>query len=169
MTWNKLLRDDVPEEYEVGTPEYEDYLRNNKPDDFIQYQDLKNKLTRSVSDLDSLQNPYNVVTDAEKKLNKADTDLHNAERGKASLESQKAELESDRTNNAFSANKDKYLELMAYWDMLESHWKSHKFTLAANKMRDKFLDGFKDGNSKAQQMSQEYFNEYIAKYGSRAA
>lgn len=61
-------------------------------------------------------------------------------------------------------HKDKYLELMAFWDMLETFNKSHRFTLAADKMRKKFLANFNTGTSKAQQMQDEFTVEYIKQH-----
>lgn len=92
--------------------------------------------------------------------------------GEKTLKAQKVKLE----NNAQEWDEkhtDKYMELMAFWDMLESFWKSHQLTFAANKMRDNFLkerDGAeyldKDGKprSKAKKMSDEYLASYLLKY-----
>lgn len=65
-------------------------------------------------------------------------------------------------------HKDKYLELMAFWDMLETFTKSHQFTLAADKMRKKFLANFNTGASKAQQIQNEFTAAYANKYQNAA-
>ena len=92
--------------------------------------------------------------------------------GEKTLKAQKIKLE----NNAQEwddKHTDKYMELMAFWDMLESFWKSHQLTFAANKMRDNFLKERndakyldKDGKprSKAKKMSDEYLAQYLKKY-----
>lgn len=77
-------------------------------------------------------------------------------------QSRAAHKKSDTWNDKHN---DKYVELMAYWDMLESFGKSHQFTFAANRMRDKFLA--KDqttGKSKADVMSAEFLKKYKEKY-----
>lgn len=96
--------------------------------------------------------------------------------GDKTLKAQKAKLE----NNAQNWDKehtDKYMELMAFWDMVESFWKSHQLTFAANKMRDNFLKERDDANyldangkprSKAKKISDEYLAKYLKKYQNAA-
>lgn len=168
---NKLMNDlrawvnlvNVPDDFEPGTPEFEDYLQNNSPDDFIQYNDLKNQLTQNMNDLNTLQKPFDAVRKAEKDFDAANNELNRAKNAKNSMEAQKSALENER-QAMDNGNQDKYLELMAFWDMLESHWKSHQLTFASDKMRKKFLEGYKDGKSKAQQISAEYLASYMSKY-----
>lgn len=80
-----------------------------------------------------------------------------------SLTTQKNSVDND-ISNLKGANPDKYLELMAFWDMLESHWKSHQFALSAKFMRNKFLENYKDGTSKAQVMQIDFAEAYKQKY-----
>ncbi len=82
--------------------------------------------------------------------------LHDIQRYEYAVEEQKTVADlPDGTNQWDKDHPDKYMELMAFWDMLESFWKSHQFTFAANKMRDKFL---KNGKNV------QVFNEYRARH-----
>lgn len=64
----------------------------------------------------------------------------------------------DGTNQWDKDHPDKYMELMAYWDMLESYWKSHQLTFAADKMRKNFLNG------KARTVTSTYLSNYTKRY-----
>lgn len=75
--------------------------------------------------------------------------LHDIQLYEYAVEEQKTVAEWDKDHP------DKYMELMAFWDMLESFWKSHQFTFAANKMRDNFLKSGKNV---------KVFNEYRARH-----
>lgn len=55
---------------------------------------------------------------------------------------------------------DKYLQLMAFWDMLESFGKSHHLTFAADQMRKRFLTNYNTGNSRAQMTQALYESKY---------
>lgn len=82
--------------------------------------------------------------------------LHDIQRYEYAAEEQKTVADlPDGTNQWDKDHPDKYMELMAFWDMLESFWKSHQFTFAANKMRDNFLKNGKNVN---------VFNEYRARH-----
>jgi hypothetical protein len=82
--------------------------------------------------------------------------LHDIQRYEYDAEEQKTVADlPDGTNQWDKDHPDKYMELMAFWDMLESFWKSHQFTFAANKMRDNFL---KNGKNV------QVFNEYRARH-----
>ena len=96
--------------------------------------------------------------------------------GNKTLNAQKIKLENN-VQNWNDKHTDKYMELMAFWDMLESFWKSHQFTFAANKMRDNFLQERTDSKyvdadgkprSPAKKMSDEYLAKYLGKYQNAA-
>ncbi len=60
------------------------------------------------------------------------------------------------------AHPDRYTELMGYWDMLESHWKSHRFTFSAKALQDRF-HSTRPGN--ANDVWNESLRQYHAQYG----
>lgn len=60
------------------------------------------------------------------------------------------------------AHPDRYTELMGYWDMLESHWKSHRFTFSAKALQDRFHSA-RPGN--ANDVWNESLRQYRAQYG----
>jgi len=102
------------------------------------------QLTPHINDVDK----YKIVLD---KLNDAQENIDAWNAQKTNLETKKTTWNDDHT--------DKYMELMAFWDMLESHWKSHQFTLSAKWMRDKFLENNKNTS---------VFDAYKAKYQNAA-
>lgn len=113
-----------------------------------------------------------VIKDRLKKNQDLLQNYNDLEFGKKTLNAQKIKLE----NNAKDwddKHTDKYMELMAFWDMLESFWKSHRLTFAADKMRDnflkerddaKYLDDKGNPRSKAKKISDEYLAKYLDKY-----
>ena len=158
-----MLKDDVPEDCEIGSAEFKRYLQVSNPGDYTQYEALENSVLQHKAELEALQQPYADVNKAQAEFQKADNNLAHAEQDKVSLEAQKLNLENEKT--AWDAgHPDKYLELMAYWDMLESFGKSHQFTLASKNMRNKFLDN-SHGPSKAQQVTEQFLEAYRNKYG----
>ncbi len=160
-TWLNLM--DVPEEYQFGTPEFDDYLRTNQPDDFIQYEQLKNNWQMYQQQLNDLGLPLKQLNEAEQNFDASDAKWNQEQRNLDSMQTQKSLLENSRTL-VMSDNSDKFLDQMAIWDMLETHWKTHQFTLSASRMRKKFLEGYKDGTSKAQQKQAQYIEMYRNKY-----
>ncbi len=73
--------------------------------------------------------------------------------------------EKDKVDHWDENHKDKYMELMAYWDMLESFGKSHQFTLAADLMRKKFLKkNAMTGKSKAETVTADFLTKYQQRY-----
>ena len=68
----------------------------------------------------------------------------------------------DAVTNWADEHKDKFRELIAYWDMLESVGKSHSFTLGSMSAKRKaYIKDFARGTSQAQ----NDFNAYLAQYG----
>ena len=80
-----------------------------------------------------------------------------------SLNDQKNDLLNQQTNWKDN-HPDEYVELMGYWDMLESFGKSHQFTLASHRMRKKFLKDYNNNNSKAQHTVASFINKYQQRY-----
>ena len=80
-----------------------------------------------------------------------------------SLNDQKNDLLNQQTNWK-DDHPDEYVELMGYWDMLESFGKSHQFTLASHRMRKKFLKDYNNNNSKAQHTVVSFINKYQQRY-----
>ena len=125
--------------------------------------DVANKNTHMANDKNKIDT-YQTFLD---KSNEAQDNID-------ALNTQKQQLtDAQKTWKEDHKDKDKYMELMAFWDMLESFWKSHQLTFAANKMRDKFLMERSDAEyldadgkprSKAKKMSDEYLAKYLDKY-----
>ncbi len=106
-----------------------------------------------------------------------ETDLTNAENalsamapGAAGYDDLKADIDlykdsksrKDAVTNWRDDHKDKFRELIAYWDMLESVGKSHSFTLGSMSAKRKaYIKDFARGTSQAQ----NDFNAYLAQYG----
>ncbi len=80
-----------------------------------------------------------------------------------SLNDQKNDLLNQQTNWKDN-HPDEYVELMGYWDMLESFGKSHQFTLASHRMRKKFLKDYNNNNSKAQHTEALFIDKYERRY-----
>lgn len=77
---------------------------------------------------------------------------------------EQAKIEQGRVATWEADHKDKYAELMAFWDMLESFGKSHQLTFAAGQMRKHFLQNYNTGNSKAQIKEEKFFAEHQHRY-----
>lgn len=137
--------------------------------------DLSDEINNDIALLNNpatLPTAIPVIQDRIRKNQELLQNYNDLQFGEKTLKAQKIKLE----NNAQEwddKHTDKYMELMAFWDMLESFWKSHQLTFAANKMRDNFLkerNGAeyldKDGKprSKAKKMSDEYLAQYLKKY-----
>ena len=154
---------DYPEVYQYGSPEFESYLSRDDTDLFEKYRDIKNKRDAAFNKLNELRKPYEDVEKAKKQLDMAESEFENAKKGKESMEAQKSELENAR--DAINDDKgDQYLDLMAFWDMLETHYISHRFTLSAKAMRNGFLDNYAKDGSQAHQISQEFLSAYHERY-----
>ena len=73
-----------------------------------------------------------------------------------------AKTRQDKEDNWAKNHKDKYQELIAYWDMLESVGKTHAFTLGSmNIKRKDMLKDWSLGKSKAQNQA----SAYLASFG----
>lgn len=106
-----------------------------------------------------------------------DTDLQNAETALAAMavgapgyDDLKSDIDlykdsksrKDAVTNWDAEHQDKFRELIAYWDMLESVGKSHSFTLGSMSIKRKaYIKDFARGTSQAQ----NDFNAYLAQYG----
>ena len=141
---------------------------------FIKLKDLIKQLTSKMdANQDLLDNDAEKINGYRTLLKESD-DVNDRVTG---LNEQKASMQSVQDTWA-DDHKDKYVELMAFWDMLETFDKSHQLTLAAKKMRKNFLDVEKnkdaDGNqivgddgkpiNKAQSVSNEFLAWYKQKY-----
>ena len=141
--------------------------------------DLSNKINDDITLLNSPATPATEIPEIQDKIRKNQELLQNyndLQFGNKTLNAQKIKLENN-VQNWNDKHTDKYMELMAFWDMLESFWKSHQFTFAANKMRDNFLQERTDSKyvdadgkprSPAKKMSDEYLAKYLGKYQNAA-
>ncbi len=140
----------------------------------IKLKDLIEQLTSKMdANQDLLDNDAEKINGYRTLLKESD-DVNDRVTG---LNEQKASMQSVQDTWA-DDHKDKYVELMAFWDTLETFNKSHQLTLAAKKMRKNFLDVEKNkdanGNqivgddgkpiNKAQSVSNEFLAWYKKKY-----
>lgn len=77
---------------------------------------------------------------------------------------EQAKIEQGRVATWEADHQDKYAELMAFWDMLESFGKSHQLTFAAGQMRKNFLKGYDRGTSRAQVMPVDFLSKRQRRY-----
>ncbi|MBO4672226.1 MAG: hypothetical protein J5608_01065 [Alphaproteobacteria bacterium] len=132
-----------------------------KRDDLTTHDNSMPPLTRQQQDLqDEIESLNNSISDKQQMLQDFQDKKQDVLKSKRQLRD--ARNEHDKWDDT---HKDRYLELMAYWDMLESFWKSHQLTLAAGNMRDNFLHGFnqdKDDNpvSKAKILEMRNLERY---------
>lgn len=121
-------------------------------------------LNRQITaEQDEIQRLDNYITPRQNMLQ----DFQDKKENVLDLKSQKRELQNIH-DTWDDKHKDQYVELMAYWDMLESFWKSHQLTFAADKMRKNFLKDYDKGNSKAQTLSVDFLAKYKKKYNMAA-
>ena len=119
--------------------------------------DLSDKINDDITLLNSPITPATGIPGIQDRIKQNQELLQNyndLQFGNKTLNAQKIKLENN-VQNWNEKHTDKYMELMAFWDMLESFWKSHQFTFAANKMRDNFLKSGKNV---------QVFNEYRARH-----
>ena len=136
---------------------------------------LSNKINDDITLLNSPATPATEIPEIQDKIRKNQELLQNyndLQFGNKTLNAQKIKLENN-VQNWNDKHTDKYMELMAFWDMLESFWKSHQFTFAANKMRDNFLQErtdskYLDADGKPRSPAKKMFDEYLAKYQNAA-
>lgn len=141
--------------------------------------DLSDKINDDITLLNSPITPATGIPGIQDRIKQNQELLQNyndLQFGNKTLNAQKIKLENN-VQNWNEKHTDKYMELMAFWDMLESFWKSHQFTFAANKMRDNFLQERTDSKyvdadgkprSPAKKMSDEYLAKYLGKYQNAA-
>lgn len=93
----------------------------------------------------------------------ADIDLYNKSvRNQHDAPIELAQIAARQANRAADPANDKFRELVAYWNRLESVGKTHAFTLGSMKVkRDAMLKDWEKGTSKAQ----TEFNTYLGSFG----
>ena len=128
-------------------------LKELHPDEIDKLDKKIKALEKDISDRQSVIDSDQLIIDAFNDTNKEVNGLLSQKQDAQKID-----------NGWDNAHKDEYMELMAYWDMLETFSKSHQFTFAADKMRKKFLNGYNKGNSKAQQLTADFLNKYKQKY-----
>ena len=147
----------------------------------LQKQQLESEITqldRDITDINNeITNKNHQIAGDKSKIDRYQTVLDKSDDAQNNIDAlniQKQQLsDAGLTWQEDHKDKDKYMELMAFWDMLESFWKSHQFTFAANKMRDKFLQErndpkYLDADGKPRSPAKKMFDEYLAKYQNAA-
>lgn len=161
----------TPAGYTPGTREFAEYWKNTEPQSYNAYVDFRKSLAGDRHELETIQKTYQNVNNAQQEFDKAeqdfvtaDSEYQHAEQDKQSMIAQRDVLTDERSTMADDTH-DKYLDLMSYWDTLESFGKTHSLRLAINRVRKKKLAGFDRGTSQMQQMAAEEAVLYKERYG----
>ena len=136
---------------------------NNKSEKEQQKNDLTPAALQALQDkIDRLGVDINARNTDIKNQQKILNDFDNANFAVKGLVQQKHDIQSN-VDGWDDAHKDKYIELMGFWDMVETFRKSHQLTFAADKMRNKFIK-----SGKAKHVELEFLEQYKNRYSNAA-